>query len=123
MFALSAFTPARLRRAALVVLAASSLAGCGGGGEVVVGPPAVAPLDLALTRVGPLAVQVDWSDYPPVQSFGVYRNGYLLASVNATTLIDNSVMLNQTYCYEVDGYDASGVLIAATSRGCITIVP
>lgn len=116
----------RLACGAAALLIAAGLAGCGGGdAEVVVsgGPPPVDSLSLALTRVGPEAIQVDWSDHPGVANFDVLRDGYPLATVNATTLIDSSVYVNQTYCYRVKGYDYRGNLIAATSTGCITVVP
>lgn len=109
-----------LTRGAAALLIAAGLAGCGGGSD---GPPPVDPLDLALTRVGPQSIQVDWSAHPGVASFDVLRNGYPLATVNALTLIDSSVYINQTYCYQVEGYDSQGYLIAATDNGCITVVP
>lgn len=114
-----------LARGAIALVITAGLVGCGGGADVVVsgGPPPVDPLNLALTRVGPLSVQVDWSDHPAVASFDVLRDGYRLATVNATSLIDNSVYVNQTYCYQVMGYDPRGYLIAATDAGCITVVP
>ena len=114
-----------LARGALALLITSGLVGCGGGGEVYVsgGPPPVDPLNLALTRVGPQSIQVDWSDHPGVANFDVLRDGYRLATVNAISLIDNSVYVNQTYCYQVMGYDPRGNLIAATNAGCITVVP
>jgi len=114
-----------LARGALALLITAGLVGCGGGGEVLVsgGPPPVDPLNLALTRVGPQSIQVDWSDHPGVANFDVLRDGYRLATVNATSLIDNSVYVNQTYCYQVMGYDPRGNLIAATNAGCITVVP
>ncbi|WP_092698118.1 hypothetical protein [Acidovorax soli] len=113
-----------LARGAVALLIAAGLAGCGGGGEVYVsgGPPPVDPLNLALTRVGPQSIQVDWSDHPGVASFDVLRDGYALATVNTTTLIDSSVYVNQTYCYQVKGYDPRGYLIAATDTGCVTVV-
>jgi hypothetical protein len=104
-------------------------AGCGGGGDggvvVVVPPPApITALGIVLTRTGPLTVQVDWTDDPAVADFTVSRDGYLLASnVPSTTLIDQSVSFNQTYCYLVDGYDGRGNLIAQSDPACITIVP
>lgn len=94
-----------LARGSVALLIAAGLAGCGGGGEVVVsgGLPPVDPLNLLLTRVGPQSIQVDWSDHPGVASFDVLRDGYPLAVVNATTLIDSSIYVNQTYCYQVKG--------------------
>lgn len=102
-------------------------AGCGGGGSadivVVAGPVPLAALDIALTRIGPQTIQVDWSDDPFVDTFDVSRDGILLARVQSTTLIDNSVFFDQSYCYEVTGYDRAGDLIAASNRACITISP
>ena len=69
-------------------------------------------------------MQVDWSDDTYVTDFTVSRDGYVLASyVNSTTLIDQSVVFDQTYCYLVDGYDDGGNLIAQSDPACITIVP
>lgn len=113
-----------LRRAALAAFTATALSACGGGAEIVIGGGSdVDALDLALTRVGPLAIAVDWSDHPWVDRFSVFRDGFLLASVDATSLIDASVLLGETYCYEVEGYDVQGFLIAASPRGCITVLP
>lgn len=109
----------------LGVLAACGGGGGGGGGFVAVGVPvqqtAVAPLTLALTRVGPQAIEVAWSDDPFVASFLVLRDGFALATVATTSLIDNSVFINETYCYQVHGHDASGRLVAASSTGCVTV--
>ena len=99
---------------------------CGGGNaEIVIGDdaPSIAPLAIALTRVGPEAIQVDWSDDPYVASFTVNRDGYTLATVNATTLIDASVYVDQSYCYQVSGYDAYGYFIAASDTACVTVFP
>jgi hypothetical protein len=77
-----------------------------------------------LTRVGPEAVELDWSDDPYVDSFLVVRNDVAFATVTSTTsLIDATAYVNGTYCYQVQGYDVTGALIAASSTGCITIVP
>lgn len=127
---------ARIRGVLLRCLAASvvagSLAACGGG-DVSVGigvgvivpvqPPAIAPLALALTRVGPADIEVAWSDAPFVASFLVVRNGSALISVPTTRVIDSSVYINATYCYLVEGYDARGRLVASSSNGCITVFP
>lgn len=116
----------RARRIAAVICVVV-LAGCGGGGSVdagvVAGPPPVAALGINLTRVGPEAIQVDWSDDPYVDSFLVRRDGYLLARVRSLSLVDASVLIGNSYCYDVAGYDASGVLIAASATACITIFP
>lgn len=117
-------------RGVLVAITLGGLAACGGGGGVDVGvvvpaqPLVIAPLTLVLTRVGLEAIQVDWSDDPHVARFLVLRDGYSLATTTATTtLIDNSVIVNERYCYQVQGQDAAGYLVAATSNGCISIIP
>ncbi len=107
-----------LARGVTAVLAAAALTACGGGDDTY-----IAPLNLALTRVAPLAVQVNWSDDPYVARFDVVRDGYLLASVVTLAVVDASVYYNQTYCYQVRGYDGGGTLVAATDVGCITVVP
>ena len=121
----------RRSAAALGLVCVALIAGCGGGGDVsgsvvvVVPPPApITALGIVLTRTGPQTVQVDWTDDPYVASFTVSRDGYVLASgITTTTLIDQSVVFNQTYCYLVDGYDGHGYLIAQSDPACITIVP
>ncbi|NML87191.1 hypothetical protein [Polaromonas sp.] len=127
---MTAFKRSFLLRGVLVAIFLGSLAACGGGGSADVGvivpvrPRAIAPLTLVLTRVGPESIAVDWSDDPSVASFVVLRNGYVLATTTTTTtLIDNSVFINETYCYQVQGQDAVGNLVAATSNGCISIIP
>lgn len=115
-----------LRRAAVVLLCVAALAGCGGGyAEVVVEdePPPVARLTLALTRVGPEAIEVAWSDDPYVDTFTVRRNGVFLARVTTTALVDAAVLIDETYCYQVSGHDADGFLVAQSATGCITILP
>src|SRR4030088_7912 len=105
----------------------TGFAGCGGGGSadvvVVASPPPVTALGIVLTRTGPETVQVDWSDDPFVDFFTVSRDGFVLADVRSTTLIDNSVVFDQSYCYLVTGHDRAGNLIAASDRACITIFP
>ena len=125
---ITAFTRSFLLRSAAASIVLGSLAACGGGsvdvGVVVpVQQPVVAPLTLVLTRVGPEAIEVDWSDDPYVASFLVIRDGFSLATVTTTSLIDSSVLINGTYCYQVQGYDAAGLLVAASSSGCVTILP
>lgn len=121
-----------LLRSVLVVITLGGLAACGGGDSANVGvgvivpvqPPAIAPLTLVLTRVGPEAIEVGWSDDPGVARFVVLRNGYALATTTTTTtLIDTSVFVNETYCYQVQGQNAAGYLVAATTNGCISIIP
>lgn len=97
--------------------------GVGVGVVVPVQQSDVAPLSLTLTRLGPEAVEVDWSDDPRAVSFLVIRDGFDLATVTSTSLVDNSVIFDETYCYQVEGHDAAGRLVAASSNGCITIFP
>lgn len=102
---------------------ALAVTGCGGGGSVdvvVVGNGVSVPrLDIVLSRPGPQAIQVDWSDDPAVARFTVSRNGLVLAdSVATTSLIDASVVFNVQYCYQVFGYDQAGQLVSATDTAC-----
>lgn len=102
------------------------LAGCGGGGSVdvvVAQPVPVAGLGIVLSRIGPETVQVDWSDDRFVDVFTVRRDGGVLATVRSTTLIDDSVVFDRSYCYSVDGYDRAGNLVAASATACITLFP
>lgn len=124
MWHLPSFGP-RLRTAAALICV-SMIVGCGGGGAevvVVAATPPIALLAIALTRVGPEAIRVDWSDDPYVASFTVRRDSYTLASVTSNTLIDASVLLDQSYCYQVSGYDPSGVQVAASDTACVTVFP
>jgi len=73
--------------------------------------------------LGPEAIEIDWSDDPDVATFVVRRDGYALATVTTTALIDASVLLNEQYCYRVSGYDVSGALIAASATACVTLLP
>jgi hypothetical protein len=105
--------------AAAVVL---TLAGCGGSVDVsiVIGDIRVARLDIALSRPGPLSIQVDWSDDRYVDHYSVRRNGVRLSrAVSTTTLIDMSVISNAQYCYQVLGYDFVGILVSASEVACI----
>lgn len=132
MSPITAFTRSFLLRSVAASILLGGLAACGGGGGggggsvgvgvVVPVQTAVAPLALALTRVGPEAVEVAWSDDAFVASFLVLRDGFALTSVTTTRLIDATAFANATYCYQVQGYDATGLLVAASSTGCITII-
>ena len=123
--------PMRRAAAAAVLALVAGIAGCGGGADVVVvapppppppsPSPVIAHLDIALTRVGPEAVQVDWSDDPDAASFVVRRGGRTLAQVDAISLIDASVQFNGYYCYDVAGYDSRGELVSFSDTVCITI--
>ena len=114
--------------AAVATGLALALAGCGGGGDggsadvVVVGGAPVLRLDIALSRPGPQAIQLDWSDDSYVDSYIVTRDGFTLADpVTTTTLIDASVVFNVQYCYQVLGYDFNGQLISATDVACVIV--
>lgn len=111
--------------AAAAVAFAVALAGCGGGGEVfvVAQPPPVAVLGIALTRIGPQTVQVDWSNDPYADFFTVSRDARVLANARSLTLVDSSVFYNQSHCYAVTGYDRAGHVISASDIACITIFP
>ena len=122
------FTRSFLLRCAAASIILGSLAACGGGGGVGVGvvvpaQPVVTQLPLALTRAGPEAVEVDWGDDPDVYNFDVLRDGNLLATVTTLSVVDATVFFNGSYCYQVQGYDATGLLVASTDTGCITLVP
>jgi hypothetical protein len=112
--------------AAVGLALAVALAGCGGGGGadlvVVADGSSVPRLDIGLSRAGPLAIQVAWSDDPDVESFLVARNGFTLVdSVNATSVVDASVAFDVEYCYQVFGYDFAGRLISATDEACVLV--
>lgn len=119
--------PMRRAAAALVIAMVAGISGCGGSAEVVVvdapppPQPVIAHLDIALTRVGPEAVQVDWSDDPEAASFVVRRGGRTLAQVDAISLIDASVQFDGYYCYDVAGFDSGGELVSVSDTACITI--
>lgn len=112
----------------LIAALALAVAGCGGGGDgggadvvVVAGAP-VLRLDIALSRPGPQAIQLDWSDDSYVNTYVVTRDGYTLAdALTTTTLIDASVIFNVQYCYQVLGYDFNGHLISATDVACVIV--
>jgi len=112
----------------LIAALALAVAGCGGGGDggsadvvVVAGAP-VLRLDIALSRPGPQAIQLDWSDDSYVDTYVVTRDGFTLAdAVTTTTLIDASVIFNVQYCYQVLGYDFNGQLISATDVACVIV--
>ena len=112
-------------RVLAAIALALALSGCGGGGGgdnadvvVVAGVP-VLRLDIALSRPGPEAIQLDWSDDSYVDSYVVVRDGYTLAdSVRTTTLVDASVIFD---CYQVLGYDGVGQLTSATDVACVIV--
>ena len=89
----SDFARMRALNAGVTLALAMALAGCGGGGsgadDVVLADGSSVPrLEIALSRAGPLAIEVAWSDDPDVESFLVARNGLTLVdSVDALSLI------------------------------------
>ena len=112
------------RGGALALAMGLALTGCGGGLDVslVIGGTHVARLDIALSRSGPQAIRIDWSDDRYVDTYVVSRDGSTLASsLTTTTLIDASVISNAQYCYRVLGYDFIGVLVSASEVACITV--
>lgn len=113
-------------RLTAVFACAATLAACGGSVEVGIGdddPPPVAGLTLQLTRVGPEAIEVAWSNDPYAASFVVRRDGYRLATVTGLAIVDASVLIDETYCYQVSGYDGYGYLVSQSSTGCLTLLP
>ena len=122
----SGLTRGKALYAAVGLALAVALAGCAGGGGadlvVVADGSSVPRLDIGLSRAGPLAIQVAWSDDPDVESFLVARNGFTLVdSVNATSVVDASVAFDVEYCYQVFGYDFAGRLISATDEACVLV--
>jgi len=125
----------RSTKLAVIALSAAALAACGHGDyhdpvtvgigiAVPVGPPAPAPLaglGLQLTRIGPEAIQLDWSFDPYAAVYEVSRDGFPLASVRSTSLIDASVLIGDRYCYRVVGRDGRGALVSLSSVGCLTL--
>lgn len=109
-----------VRRAAAALACLVVISGCGGGGSDE--PPPVALLDISLLRTGPLEVEIAWSDDPLAASFTVFRDGVVLADVDAVALVDASVFPDETYCYQVSGYDESGFLVSASDTACVTLV-
>lgn len=128
---MTAFTRSALLLSLLAAITSGGLTSCGGGGGAEVGvavvvpahQPDVVPLTLTLSRVGPEVIGLDWSNDPYAASFLVVRDGNALTSVTTTSLDDASVVVNDTYCYQVQGYDPRGLLISASGIVCITIVP
>ena len=116
-------------RAVAACFAALILAGCGGGGGgggvIVVdnGPPPIAQLAIQLVRIGPQTIEVDWGADPLAVSYLVERDGSPLAHVATDTLIDDSVLLDQQYCYRVSGYSPSGTLVSTSRIACLTLFP
>jgi hypothetical protein len=102
------------------------LAGCGSDepdvAVVVPAAPVIAGLSLQLTRVGPEAVQLDWSFDPVAFDYLVSRDGFLLANVSANSLVDASVQFCVQHCYKIVGRDPAGFAVSETSVGCIAIV-
>jgi hypothetical protein len=129
----------RATKLAAIALSAGVLAACGHDGyhdpvpvsvgvgvgvAVPVGPPPAPPLGglgLQLTRVGPESIQLDWSFDPYAAVYEVARDGYPLASVQSTSLIDASGLIGDRYCYQVVGRDRRGVVVSTSSVGCLTL--
>ena len=85
------------------------------------GPVEIAGLGLQLTRVGPESIQLDWSSDPYAAVYDVSRDGYPLARVGSTTLVDSSGLIGERYCYQVVGRDGRGVVVSTSSVGCLTL--
>ncbi len=125
----------RATRPVAAALAAATLGACGHayhdpvpvsvgvGVAVPVGPAPVqvAGLGLQLTRVGPESIQLDWSYDPYAAVYDVSRDGYPLATVRSTTLVDSSGLIGERHCYRVVGRDGHGVVVSTSSVGCLTL--
>ena len=111
----------RLLATMLAMALALALAGCGQDHDYDPGPPPIAGLGLTLTRVGPEAIQLDWSFDPAAAAYEVTRDGFPLARTATTSLVDASVVGGFRYCYQVTGRGVSGVVVSITSVGCITV--
>lgn len=117
---------ARFRSLIAAVAVAAGLAGCGEGSvyvssPVVVGHSSVAFLDLIPTRIGPETIRLDWSYDPAAYSYVVRRDGFTLANVSSVTLIDDSVLFGDRYCYDVLGLNFGGRVISQSPLACVTL--
>lgn len=118
------FTRFRSLLAALSI--AAGLAGCGDGSvyvstPVVVAQSPVAYLDLVPTRIGPQTIRLDWSYDPAAYSYVVRRDGFDLANVSSVTLIDDSVLFGNRYCYDVIGLNFGGRIVSQSPLACLTL--
>ena len=118
--------PRRLRSLCLALAASVGLAACGSGEVYVSSPvvsvqPAIAYLELIPTRIGPETVRLDWSYDSAAYSYLVRRNGFELARVFGTSLIDDSGLLGDRLCYDVLGLSAGGRVISQSPVSCITL--
>jgi hypothetical protein len=116
----------KLRSLVLALLASATLAGCGEASiyvatPVVVGHAQIAYLDLVPTRIGPQTIQLDWSFDPAAYSYLVRRDGFDLANLSSNSLIDDSGLLGNRYCYDVLGLSAGGRVISQSPIACITL--
>ena len=116
---------ARLWSPMLALVVAIGLAGCGAGtvyvsAPVVVAQAPVAYLDLVPTRIGPQTVRLDWSYDPAAYSYLVRRDGFDLANVSAVTVIDDSGLFGNRYCYDVLGLNYAGQVLSQSQVACIT---
>ena len=116
----------KLRSLVLAVVASAGLAGCGEGTVYVAGPAVtvhsqVAYLDLIPTRIGPQTVQLDWSYDPAAYSYQIRRDGFELANLSGQTVIDDSGLFGNRYCYDVLGLSASGRVVSQSPVACISL--
>ena len=110
----------------LVLGVMMGLAGCGAGSvyvstPVVVAQAPIAYLDLVLTRIGPQTVRLDWSYDPAAYSYLVRRDGFELADLSTVTVIDDSGLFGNRYCYDVLGLSAGGQVVSQSAVACITL--
>ena len=87
--------------------------------------PPSAPTNLTATTSASGHAQLDWtaaSDNTGVVGYGIYRDGALIASIDATTTqyVDTTVNVNVTYNYQVDAVDAAGNRSAKSNTATYT---
>lgn len=116
--------PATLRaalakRAVWIALALPlALSGCGGADDHI---HVIGALDIRLTQVDAEAIQLDWTFDPEAVAYTVVRDGYPLARLDTTSIIDASVMFGGRYCYRVLGRDGVGMVVSESPIGCIVV--
>jgi calcineurin-like phosphoesterase family protein len=72
-------------------------------------PPST-PDNLSAIPVGPTEVDLSWtasSDNVGVKSYGIYRDGALIATTSSTSFPDSTAQRGTTYTYRVDAVDAA----------------
>lgn len=79
------------------------------------------PTGLSVTPVTGSDSQLDLAWTAPsgtVQSYGIWREGVLVATVPTTTFRDSGLLAGTQYCYEVDARNGCGEVSARSSQAC-----